>query len=135
LSLNKKVPKEVSKGESVVCLAPAMQATLKIKVCLPPASIDIRRFAALCNTPVAPSRPLYCRCGFPFCGLGKGNFSNLLPPLCGAETGAFNTSILFVPASLYRTSGEAAGDSQGGVLTTKRPLGRLFAYFLGETRK
>jgi len=37
--------------------------------------------------------------------------------------------------SLRRTSGEAAGDSQGGALTTKRPLGRLFAYFLGETRK
>ena len=54
MSLNKKVPKEVSKGESVVCLAPAMQATLKIKVCLPPASIAIRRFAALCNTPVPP---------------------------------------------------------------------------------
>ena len=30
LSLNKKVPKEVSKGESVVCLAPAMQATLPL---------------------------------------------------------------------------------------------------------
>ena len=41
LSLNKKVPKEVSKGESVVCLAPAMQATLPLNP-LPAASPEVQ---------------------------------------------------------------------------------------------
>ena len=41
LSLNKKVPKEVSKGESVVCLAPAMQATLPLDP-LPAALLRVR---------------------------------------------------------------------------------------------
>ena len=111
LSLNKKVPKEVSKGESVVCLAPAMQATLPLDP-LPAALLRVR---------------------FAFRRFKKVAFSRSLPPFRTAETGAFNDKNL--TTSLYRTSGEAAGDSQGGALTTKRPLGRLFAYFLGETRK
>ena len=41
MSLNKKVPKEVSKGESVVGLAPAMPATLPL-VPLPAASPWVR---------------------------------------------------------------------------------------------
>ena len=101
-------------------IAPAIKATLKIKVCLPPASIAIRRFAALCNTPVPPSRPLCCGCGLRFGGLGKGGFSNLLPPLCGAETGAFNDKNLYKSSPRLRRGG---GGFPRGRVNYEAPLG------------
>ena len=72
-------------------------------------------------------------------------------PVAGGQCRPYNR-----PETFLCTPGDAAGDSQGGVaersgssndnacrgqaylhsrICTKRPLGRLFAYFLGETRK
>ena len=99
MSLNKKVPKEVSTGESVVCLAPAMQATLPRNP-LPAASPWVR---------------------FSFRRFKKVAFSKSLPSFRTAETGGFNDKNL--ATSLYRTSGEAAGDSQGGRVNYEAPLG------------